>query len=222
MIFIGESLAALIFTLYAKETLASKDFFSLNELLRSIRGLFKLPSGLLRFYSVSIISRFAWFMGEGLLFAMLLKTYGFNMIQLGVLANALSLSVIVTQIPVGRLVDRYGSKKFLIISLVLWAVCFLGYLIARGFTGFIAVRVLHGLSVSTWEPAYNTYLANSVTDEQRSKTYGDLNCLRDLVCFPAPIVGALLYETYGFPAPLIGGLILVLIVIILLVPLEKR
>jgi MFS family permease len=221
-IFVGESLAALIFALYVKETFVSKEVFSLSELLRSFGGLFKLPSGLQRFYSVSIISRFAWLMGEGLLFAMLLKTYGFNMIQLGVLANALSLSVIITQIPVGRLVDRYGSKPFLIISRVVWALCFLGYLLARDFTGFIVVRVVRGLSVSTWEPAHNTYLANSVADEQRSKTYGDLNCLRGLICFPAPIVGALLYETYGFTAPIMGGLILVLVVIILLVPLEER
>jgi MFS family permease len=185
-IFVGESLAALIFALYVKETLVSKDVFNLSELLRSFGGLLKFPSGLLRFYSVSIISRFAWLMGEGLLFAMLLKTYGFNMIQLGVLANVLSLSVIITQIPVGRLVDRYGSKPFLIISRVVWALCFIGYLLARGFTGFIIVRLLRGLSVSTWEPAHNTYLANSATDEQRSKTYGDLNCLRGLICFPAP------------------------------------
>lgn len=221
-IFVGESIAALIFALYVKETFVSKGVFSFSELLRSFSGLLKLPSGLLRFYSVSIISRFAWLMGEGLLFAMLLKTYGFNMIQLGVLANALSLSVIITQIPVGRLVDRYGAKPFLIISRVVWALCFLGYLLARDFTGFIIVRLLRGLSVSTWEPAHNTYLANSATDEQRSKTYGDLNCLRGLFCFPAPIVGALLYETYGFTAPLMGGLILVLVVIILLVPLEER
>ena len=221
-IFVGESLAALIFILYVKETYVSKEVFSFSELLRSFSGLLKVPSGLLRFYSVSIISRFAWLMGEGLLFAMLLKTYGFNMIQLGVLANALSLSVIVTQIPIGRLVDRYGSKPFLIISRVVWALCFLGYLLARDFTGFIVVRLLRGLSVSAWEPAHNTYLANSVTDEQRSKTYGDLNCLKGLICFPAPIVGALLYETYGFTAPIMGGLVLVLVVIILLIPLEER
>lgn len=221
LMFIGESIAFIIFALFVKETLKSKSKLKIGGLLGFLKGVFRPPSGLSRFYTCSIISHFAWSMGEGLLYAMLLESFGFTLIQIGILANALSVSVVLSQIPVGKLVDRYGSRPFLILSQVIWSFVFIGYLLSRDFMSFLVVRLIRGLVASTWEPAYFSYLSNAVPDEERARSFGDLNCLKGLICFPAPLLGALLYENFGFPAPILGGLGLVTIVIVLLFSLRE-
>jgi MFS family permease len=222
IMFSGESIAFVIFALYVKETLKTTGELQLGGLLGSLKRALRPPSGLSGFYACTILSHFAWLMGEGLLYAMLLESFGFSLFQLGILANALSLSVVLTQIPFGKLVDRYGSKPFLIASQVLWSLIFIGYLLSRNFTSFLAVRLFRGLVVSTWEPAYYSYISNAVPGAERARSFGDLNCLRGLICFPAPILGAFLFENFGLHGPILGGLALTVLVTIALTTLQEK
>lgn len=123
--------------------------------------------------------------------------------------------------PVGKLVDRYLYRPFLIASQVVWSISFIGYLLAKDFVGFLLIRPLRGFVVSMWEPAYYSYLSEKVKDEEKAKSFGDINCLKGIACFPAPILEALLYESYGFRTPILCSLALVVVVIILLTTLRK-
>jgi MFS family permease len=205
---VGEFLAFAVFILFVRETLTGRKELRIGDFIGSLTDALRPPSGLSRFYAAAILGQFIWFMGEGLLPAMLVKAYDFTLIQLGVLANVMSLSIVIFQIPFGRLVDRYGGKPFLLLSSVLWSIIFLGYMASRSFASFVIFKVLRGIVAAAWQPAYNAYISRAVPDDERARTYGDINCLRGLICFPAPIIGALLFENYGFSAPLWAGLVL--------------
>jgi len=101
-------------------------------------------------------------------------------------------------------------------------IVFLGYLVSRDFLGFLLCQVSLALAVSMWIPAYNAYVSNAVPEEERGRVFGDLNGLMGLLSFPAPILGALLYESYGFKAPILVSLALTIPVILALTSIEER
>ena len=187
-----------------------------------MRGVFSSRFGLSKFYLAVIIDRFCIFIGQGIFFGMLFKTFGFSVIQLGILSNAFSVAVAVSQIPMGKLVDRYGRRGFLLTSKAIWVMVFVGYLFSTDFAGFLACQILLALGVSAWMPAFNAYISNAVPETERGRVFGDINCLRGLLSFPAPILGAFLYEGFGFKAPILLSLFLSIAVILILFAIEER
>ena len=65
-------------------------------------------------------------------------------------------------------------------------------------------------------------IANTVPENERGRVFGDLNGLRGLISFPAPILGALLFEKYGFQAPILANLILSIVVVPLLFSIKEE
>lgn len=222
LMLITEIFSSVIFAVYVAETLKVKKELKIRDLFKSMRGVFSPKFGLSKFYAAMIIDRFCIFIGQGIFFGMLFKTFGFNMIQLGILSNTFSIAVAVSQIPMGKLVDRYGRRGFLITSKAIWAIVFVGYLFSTDFVGFLTCQILLALGVSAWLPAFNAYVSNAVPETERGRVFGDINCLRGLLSFPAPIIGAFLYEGYGFKAPILLSLFLSIAVIFILFAIEER
>jgi len=222
ILLLTELSASIIFMMYIKETMKRRETLGLHRLFSSLREVLTPKFGLSRFYAVVIIDRFAWAIGEGIFIGMLLKTFHFTLIQIGILANAVSISAACSQMTMGKLVDRYGRRPLLIASGLIWSCVLGGYLISSDFPGFLICQVFLGLAISTWDPAMNSYLSNAVPEEERGRFFGDLNGLKGLVSFPAPILGAFLYEAYGFRAPVLASLVLSLLISSISVTLKER
>lgn len=222
VLLITEFTAFLIFAAYIRETLKSRKALNLGILISSLKGVLNPGFGLSRFFAAMIIDHFAWSIAGGIFLGMLLKTFDFTLIQLGILSNVISISVASTQMFVGKLVDRYGGRLLLMVSGGISSSVFVGYLISRSFPGFLVCQVFLGLAISTWIPSMNSYLSKAVPEEERGRSFGDINCLKGLISFPAPILGAFLYETSGFRAPVTASLILSILVIPLLISIKER
>jgi len=167
-----------------------------------------VPSGELRgFYWAMAVDRFVWGLGGALLFGMLSKTYGFTTLQLGIMSSFLSSVWALSQLPIGKLIDRYGCKPFLLLSEALGILVVGGWLFSTSFIAFAALHALFGLVASTWVPAQQALLANSVSEEQRGEAMGRLSAFRGLFGFPAPYIGGLLYDRFGFRAPIMANLV---------------
>ena len=221
VLLVTELSSLIIFAAYTRETLKRRRKFDLQS-LSSIREVLRPKFGLLKFYAAVIIDRFAMAIGEGIFFGMLMKTFNFTLIQLGILSNAFCAVVSASQIPTGKLVDRYGRKRFLILSSGIRTLAVGGYLFSGNFPSFLLYHGLFGLGQSMWIPAYNAYLSSAVPDEERGKFFGDLSGLMGLTSFPAPILGALLYENYGFQASILASLILSLAALSTLTKVRER
>jgi len=214
--------AVTIFQLFIRETMKQRGTVALRLLFASLGKVFRPRFGLSKFYAAMIIDNFVAFMVGGIFFGMLMKSFGFTLLELGILSNVFSISAAVSQIPAGKLVDRYGGKHILTISMMISWLSLIGYLFTRDFVGFLICRVFVGLSISTRGPALNTYISNAVPEEERGRVFGDLNGLMGLTSFPAPILGAFLYEAYGFQAPILASLAPALAAIVLLAGVKER
>ena len=165
------------------------------------------PARLRSFYIVTTIDAFAFGIGATILFGMLSDTYHFTPLQLGLMSTAQSLTWAVSQVFIGRQVDKRGCVLFLIISELISVAVIVGWLVVKSYPAFLALHALGGLAVATWIPAFMAWITNSIPEKQRAEEIGRLGAFRGFLSFPAPYIGGLLYEAFGFKGPIAANLI---------------
>ncbi len=193
----GELVATLVFLFGVEETLKERRPMDWSAVKRNIVGIIKPRGDLRDVYLLSILDRFSWAMNRGILVAMLYDALGLSLLQIGVLFTVATATTTLALIPIGNLVDRYGSPVFLRASVILSIASFAGYALFRSFLVLIVLQVFRGLAMGLWDPSYNSFIAKAVPEGERGSLYGSINGLRGLIVFPAPLIGAYLFEGFG-------------------------
>lgn len=188
---------------FAVETLSSdnRKTISWQGLAETLRNILVPPVKLRSFYIATTLDSFVWGLGAGILFGMLSQTYGFSSTQFGIMSSISSLSWALSQMPIGRLIERHGRIRFMVISELLGVVMMVGWLFSSRFESFATLQILNGLVPATWVPAVLAWLSDHVPDERRAEEMGRLSAFRGLLSFPAPYIGGLVFERWGFRAP---------------------
>ena len=180
------------------------------------------PRHLRGYYWTMAVDSFAFGLGLSLLFGMLTQTYGFTTFQLGIMSSLNALTWTLSQWPTGKLIDRFGSKPIMILSLVGSVPILLGFIFASSFPAFAAFYAGMGVLGATWVPAQMTMLANSTSESEIGESMGRLAAFQGLIGFPAPFIGGLLYDAFGFQAPLLASLVGVAVATTMLAVLVKE
>lgn len=68
--------------------------------------------------------------------------------------------------------------------------------------------MLKGLAIALWDPAHNAYLTNVVEESERGRFFGSL---KGILCFPASLIGAYLYDAFGFSGTFTASLLISLL-----------
>jgi len=197
---------------------------SWSELWSMLKRSVIPPPGLFGFFLCLAGDSFVWGISLGTLFGMFSETYGLTDAQLGLMTSAMSVSMAITQLPVGRLVDRYGCKPSMVFSEAIGLPLMLMWAFSSRFEVLVASYALFGLVGSTWGPAVMAYLAARTSSGERAEAIGRLSAFRGLLAFPAPFIGGLLFERGGLRLPVmvsLVGIVLVMMGIILLVKEPK-
>jgi len=207
-----------------RETLVSQSRRSLafDEMKGVFRGILVPPGKLKGFYIAMAIDGFAWGTGFGILYGLLSEVHHFTASQLGIMSCLSSAGWAIFQMPVGKLVERYGCVKPIILSEAGGVILTVGWFHATTFQTFALLQILFGFSIATFLPATMTWIANSVPKERMAEEIGRLNAFRGLVAFPAPYIGGLVYEAFGFRGPITVNLIGAITVLILMVVLVRE
>jgi MFS family permease len=214
------SLAAVLL----KETLVSqsKRPLAFDQLKGVFRGILIPPGKLRGFYIAITMDAIAWGTGWGILYGLLSEAHHFTASQLGILSCLSSVGWAIFQVPVGKLMERYGCVKSMILSEAGGVILTIGWLHASTFQTFALLQILFGFTVATWLPATMTWMANSVPKEKMAEEIGRLNAFRGLASFPAPYIGGLLYEAFGFRGPITVNLIGAITVLVLMTLLVRE
>jgi len=227
-VFTGAAVLALIsllvVTMRLPETLSTSTMGSIN--LRGLAGAFvetfRPPRYLWGYYIAMSVDLFAFNLGYRLLNGMLARGYGYTPAMLG-LMSAASLGIMaVVQIPLGRLVDRVGYVKFLIISQLIACGALAAFVVSKSFLVVVAAQIALGVSSAFWDPAEQAWIAVNVDPERRGQAIGGFSTFRGLIAFPAPFIGGLLFDAYGFDVPMLINLGIALIDVVLIYVLVKE
>jgi len=147
-------------------------------------------------------------LGPGILYGLLRSNFGFSISQLGILSTISAISMVFTQLLISRRIVNFGIKKLLILANVGYLIYVGGAALSNNFYIFLLLEVGMGIAPAFWVPAHKTLLANSVTKKERAEAMGRVTLYRGLFGFPAPFIGGLLYEQFGYQVPLLGSFIL--------------
>jgi MFS family permease len=201
------ALAVTVFLISETHT-GRKSGFTLMEAFESFMDTFRPPRYLWGFYAAMSVDLFAFSLGWRLINGMLVKSYGYNPYMLGILSS-LSFGVqAVFQVFLGQYVDRVGYVKYLAVSQSL-SCCLIALMLwNQSFAAAVAANIIMGVSAALWGPAEQAWIARNTDPEKRGKSIGGYNTFRGLVALPAPLIGGIIYDGFGFHLPLMLNLVL--------------
>lgn len=197
-----EAINFALFSLVLRETLAER-----NHTHWSLARLARLREPRLKnLLLVATVDAFAWTLSSVIIYGMAVQEFGFTETDIGIVVGVWAAVFAATILPMGRLVQRSGSRWIMFVSESLGIPVMVGWMLSRTTLAFAVVSVFNGLTASTWVPAWQTLLANSVEDRVRAEITGQIAALRALLAFPAPLIGGFLYAILGYYAPLTASL----------------
>lgn len=191
-------LAALWFYFTTEETLSEKKPFKLSAVITNIQGMARPETKLVPFYVVSILDRFGWAINRGILVTMLTQAYGFSLTKIGLLMTVEMVTLTLTSIPIGQMLDRYSNRKAIIGALILNVLMFSGFALTDNYGLLLILQAVKGLTIGLWDTSIQLYQNKIVSESERGKTFGNINSIKGLVAVPAPFIGALLFSYIGF------------------------
>ncbi len=211
----------LLFSLLLRETLQDR-----NHERWSLRRLARLREAPLReLLILTSVDSFVWTISSMIIYGMAVEQFGFTDTDIGIIVGVWAVVFAATTLPLGRVIERFGSRWPLFFSEFLGIPVMLGWILSRTTLHFAVIAVFSGLTASTWVPAWNTLLANSLDDRTRAEVTGQITAIRGLLAFPAPLLGGFLYESYGYPAPMAAsfvGTIVAMALVLRFVPGPKK
>jgi len=159
---------------------------------------------------------FVWGIVLSVYNAGLKANYNFLDSNIAFIALWFQISNMVTQIPAGRIADKIGRKKCLIISQFFGMVFFsmnilTSVLWSQGITiflfpGLIIGQIFFGIAVTTFIPSEQMTLTN-LDDNRKAESYGIVTFIRGIGMLPTGAIGGFLAENINYTAPFVVGLV---------------
>ena len=209
----------LILLLLFRETISSeRKKVDLSEVLKS--SLIP-PRSELKLYLLLALDAFVWGMVISILPGMLTDTYRLTNLELGLMMTVFSAVWTLSQLPVGKLVDKFGPKMLLVLSEVFGIVAMALFLTSPNFVVLLVAQGAWGLCISTWIPSLMSYITSRAEGKGMAGSLGRVNAVRGILSFPAPAVGGILYDRFGLPGPLMPTILGALLVMLLMLEVLK-
>ena len=221
LMIVGDTIGTVICHLYLKETFNKENKHQKKTFIENLKISLAPERHLLRLYIALFLMGFSYTVAYSLLFGALTETFGFSTVQLGFLSTAFNLTWAIDSIPLGKIVDKIGRRKGLILSMVMALVTPIGFMFSTKIETFVFFYAFSALDVGFWLPSYTSYVTEAVKQENRSTVFGKLDAFGKISSIPAAWIAGLLYENYGFYFPMYIQIVSVLMVILMVLGLKE-
>jgi MFS transporter, DHA1 family, multidrug resistance protein len=216
---VAASLEGVDLLLFWKELYETKHSLAPDSSQRSFsfREAFRLPRASTGFYGALAMDAFAFNVTTSIIYAMLAERFGFTGSDIGLIVAVWYLAMLVSQYPSTRLLLKIGAKKTVILSEALGTLLMAGWAVSSQLPEFIVLSIVFGVSVTTWVPAVQTMMMVHAPARERGGVGGKVAAFRGLVAFPGPIIGGLIYQTFGYEGPVLFSTVMTVITILLMI-----
>ena len=142
------------------------------------------------------------------LFARRFSELGAGLEALGISAMAYALTSTLAAPFMGSLADRFGRRRLVLVSLIVYVVAFSGYLLARSAEAIIVIRGLAGAFTAGLIPAVIGITADLAPKEHRAQWIGIVNGGASVGWIAGPILGGVMYDRWGYNAALVVSIVI--------------
>lgn len=150
------------------------------------------------------------------------KEFGFRSTTIPILYLAFTAVASAFSLPFGRLSDKIGRKKVMVISYLLWGIVCILFIFLRGHLAIIATFFIYGLHKAALEPVQRTFVAELAPVEHRASSLGGFQMVIGLCALPASLVAGLLWDKISILTPFYFSLGLTAVAVILLLLVKRR
>lgn len=128
----------------------------------------------------------------------LTDTLGLPESKVGLVLSSYTIATLASRLFSGFLVDRYSRKRILMLSLLLFASFFGGYMLVASVAAFVVLRFLHGMSWGITSVSSNTVAIDVIPSEKRAQGIGYYGFCANLSMAIAPWVATEIYDAWGY------------------------
>jgi MFS family permease len=115
----------------------------------------------------------------------------------GLMTTVYLLSAIVSRPLAGQWLERAGNKKVLLTALILFAGASLLYFFPKTITGFLVIRLLHGIGFGMATTAVGTIVADLIPSSRRGEGMGYFVLSTNMAMVIGPFIGLLAMHQWG-------------------------
>lgn len=144
------------------------------------------------------------------------KEHGFKMSFVPVLYLIFTAVASLVSLPFGKMADKIGRKKVMIISFVLWGLTCLAAVADQSKVTVFALFVLFGLHKGALEPVQKTFVSELAPQQFRASALGGYQMVIGLCALPASLVAGFLWESYSVMVPFYFSMVLSLVAVVLM------
>lgn len=138
-------------------------------------------------------------------FARRLGDFGSGVEELGFMTAAFAMATFVAAPFMGALADKIGRRPLILLSLFSFAVVNIGFLFATSTAEFTLLRVVEGALTAGQMPAAMGIIADVVPEDERAQKAGIVTAGMGLGIVFGPVLGGILFDTWGFAGPFIAS-----------------
>jgi len=146
------------------------------------------------------------------LFPLLKARLGIDFMQLGLALTVSSVVAVASQLPIGYLVDRLGSRHMLVLGLLVAGVAFVGFGLAPSYPAMLLMMVFLGLANSVFHPADYALLSSKIAPVRLGRAFSIHTFAGFLGSAVAPVTMIALAATLGLKIAVMAAGILALVV----------
>jgi len=182
----------------------------------SLAELKSIPSEIWKLILVAVLSSFSFQVFWSYVVVYSVEEIGLSMMQWSYVSTIANFAAACLMVPSGFVSDKVGRKRIIILSQLGLSLSSLGYVIASGYNGIAATRVLGSIGEglggnvmgSMGGPVWQALVTGVAPLDSRGSILGLMGTITGLVTTPAPVLGGYLYETYSPQAPFLLSFIL--------------
>ena len=126
---------------------------------------------------------------------------GLSTAQWGLVVGGMGVVGILTRLPTGRMIDRFGRKISLLLSYSIRPFFILVFTVATGFRQVLLIQMVDNLFAYVQQPALEALVIDIASKERRGRTYGVMNMIPGVALTVSPLIGAALWEGVGAAWP---------------------
>ena len=122
--------------------------------------------------------------------------------------------------PFGKLSDRVGRLKLIVVGWLFYAGVYLGFALSSTIWQVAGLWAIYGVYYAMTAGAVKALVADLVPKRQRGTGYGWLDGTIGIVALPASFVAGILWQIYGPAAPFLFGATLACLAVVLMLRLR--
>jgi MFS family permease len=147
-----------------------------------------------------------------------IQTIGGDAAQIGLAIGLSTLSAVAVRPSMGRLVDRWGRKRALLLGAAIFTLEPILYTLTPSVWPFLAVRLLRGVGIAAFTTAYTALVADLAPPAQRGEAVGLSGVTSNVGMLFAPAMGAWVQAGWGYTVQFLAAAVIALGSLVALIP----